>query len=76
MTERPTFEEWFREFNSWGLTYDELLALAYTPGSDPGDVVFTPPNGKSSLTRYQCGRWIEFYSAAKTGWNASGAQCR
>jgi hypothetical protein len=64
------FEGWFREFNSWGLSHDELITCASKPGDDPGDVVWTSPNG-SEMTRHVCSRWIEFYGAARAGWKAA-----
>jgi hypothetical protein len=64
-----TFDEWFKKFNSWDLSYQDLLRCAYTPGNRDGDTVYTSPSGHE-LTRYMCSNWITFYGAAKTGWNA------
>lgn len=64
-----TFEEWFLEFSTWGLTHKQLISCAYTPGEDSGDIVYTSPTG-SVMTRYMCSHWLSFYSAAQAGWNA------
>lgn len=66
-----TFDEWFLEFNSWGLSHEQLLTCAFTPGNDPGDVVYTHPAGGSAMTRHMCSHWINFHGAASAGWNAA-----
>lgn len=73
MSEGRNFDDWFRDFNKWGLSHDQLLTCAFTPGNDPGDTVWTDPQG-NQMTRHMCSRWIDFYSAALTGWNAKGEQ--
>jgi len=66
-----TFDEWFLKVSSWGLTYDQLVNASFTtPGSDPGDAVYTSPTG-NVMTRHICSHWINFYGAAKFGWNAA-----
>jgi hypothetical protein len=65
-----TFDEWFRDFNTWGLGHDDLLRLAFTPGVGAGDTVWTSPTGRE-MTRHVCSRWIDFYGAAQAGWNAA-----
>ena len=64
-----SFDDWFKEFNSWGLSHEDLLRCAFTPGDDSGDVVFKSARGVE-MSRYQCSKWIAFYGAAKAGWDA------
>lgn len=66
-----SFDDWFRKFNSWDLSHEDLIRCGYTPGDGPGDTVWVSQKG-NELTRYQCTKWIEFYTAAKIGWNARG----
>ncbi len=66
-----TFDDWFRSFNSWDLSLDDLLRLSMTPGVDTGDVVWTNVHGQA-MTRYVCSKWIAFYGSALAGWNARG----
>lgn len=66
-----TFDEWFLNSSSWGLTYDQLVACSFTaPGASPGDTVYTSPSG-SVMTRHICSHWINFYGAAQMGWTAA-----
>lgn len=64
------FDEWFLKFNTWNLSFQDLLRLSFTPGDDEGDEVYVS-DANSVMTRYMCSKWIEFYHAAKTGWNAA-----
>jgi hypothetical protein len=68
-----TFDEWFKNFNSWGASRDDLIRFSYTPGDSPGDTVFTSPLGHE-MTRHQAFKWFEFYSAAQAGWDAHAKQ--
>lgn len=64
------FDGWFKDFNTWGLSKDELIQCSQTPGNGPGDAVFTSESG-SVMTRSICERWLAFHSAASAGWNAA-----
>jgi hypothetical protein len=67
------FDAWFKNFNSWDVSYDSLLQFSFVKGEDgdaDGDTVYTSPNG-SEMTRFMCHHWIAFYSAAKAGWQAA-----
>lgn len=68
--DQQLFDEWFKSFTSWGLSYDDFIRLSYTPGTDEGDVVFTTDNGHC-LTRFMCNRWIETNGSARSGWIAA-----
>lgn len=66
-----TFDDWFLEFSSWGLSHEQLVTASFTaPGSDPGDEVYTSPAG-NVMTRHICSHWINFYGASKAGWDAA-----
>jgi hypothetical protein len=67
-SEEIDFDAWFRKFNSWDLSYNQLLTLAVA-GDDEGEVVWKNPHGQA-MTRYVCRSWIVFYGAAQAGWNA------
>lgn len=64
------FDRWFEEFNTWNLSFQDLLRLSYTPGDDDGDEVYVSESG-CQMSRYMCFKMLEFYSAAKTGWDAA-----
>lgn len=73
--EEKAFDAWFREFSSWGLGHEQLLRCSFVPGDGEGDEVYTSPDGHV-MTRYMCRRWLDFYSAARVGWNASRKPAR
>jgi transcriptional regulator with XRE-family HTH domain len=52
--------------SSWNLSYDQLVRLAYTPGNDSGDVVYTSPTG-SCMTRHMCHNLIKDFSTFSHG---------
>lgn len=66
-----TFDEWFKDFTSWNLTRNELLACSFKPGENSdSDVVYVSPDGHM-MTRYVCNNWLRFYGSAKCGWDAA-----
>ena len=69
MNDSSEFKAWFKGFNSWNMSYDDLLSASFTPGKDPGDIVATSEAGHV-MTRYMCNYWIIFYQSSLTGWNA------
>lgn len=66
---KSEFDTWFEEYNTWGLSYDDLMELSYAPGHDMGDEVFVSETD-SVLTRFMCHNWINIYLYTKTGWEA------
>lgn len=82
--DEQAFDRWFREFNSWGFSIDELLVLAMKRGDlerpglerargdpdEPRDVVYISPRG-SVMTRFMAGHHWESGRNYKTGWAAA-----
>lgn len=68
-----SFDDWFKEFSSWGLSRDELIQALFASGSDDGDTIYVTRTG-SEMTRYMGQRWLNFYDAASAGWNAAIAE--
>lgn len=68
MNEQAKFDEWFKGFNTWDLSYDDLIRLMFK-GVEDGDVVYVSPGG-CEMTLYMCMSWIEQYRAAHSGWMA------
>lgn len=79
------FDKWFRKFNTWELSLDELLRCSYLHkdlehpervlnsfGNDDqlGDVVYINPDSDSMMTRHMAIYWWNAGRDFYTGWCA------
>lgn len=65
---------WLEFIGTWGLTYNELIQYSFVEGDNPGDTVYTSPEGHE-MSRFMCNYWIDKWGPFRVGFIKGHQKC-